>query len=241
MFLSAILVFLATTTLYVLPVNAACNSATGKHNFSKWRTEKKATIFETGISIRECEKCLKIELKTIPKKKATKNEKAAIKTVNTFYSAAQKYNTQKMGSTLSKKTKLSVLVDKNLINYVRSKNKKLKYKITGIKQSGKKATVTVECDYISAYFPFYKALVDLTLYCENHPNISNSARLKYFYQRILKYDNKKSNSLYSERDKVKIKLVKEKGKWKIDKPSKKVMDIIHCQYESAYRDWLNGC
>lgn len=59
---------------------------TTEHDFSSWKTSKKATIFKAGKQMRKCKTCSKTEYKTIPKLKSSvklKKSQVALKAGST--------------------------------------------------------------------------------------------------------------------------------------------------------------
>ena len=81
------------------------------HVFSNWKVSEKATKFSEGTLSRYCIYCDEEEYKTIPKKKMTKAEKKVKKVVDSFYSAAKKYDVKKMRKCFVRGSDLKVFVE----------------------------------------------------------------------------------------------------------------------------------
>ena len=123
-------------------------------------------------------------------------------------------------------------------NFVRKSNKKnLKYVITSIKLNGKKkATVRVSCKYQDCYDIFYRCMEDVVNYVIKTGDTRDLVLDKYQYNRAIKY-NKKYKKKYAYKT-VTLNMQKVGGNWKIVSLNNGLIDVIHCNYNRAYKDYF---
>lgn len=205
------------------------------HVMGNWKITKKPTKYQTGIQKRYCSACDYEESKTIPKLKINTKEKNIIKTINNFYSAAKNYNVQKIRSCFIKGSDFKAFVEmKEMAKFCKKHNKKIKYEIKSISIKGSKATVKVRCTYPDADLAIYDAMEDNMYYFFYHPNASDRTFLKAVYKDILYY-SKYIYGIPLENVTVTFPMQKKGNSWKIQKTNLKMIDSVHCGYESAYR------
>lgn len=209
---------------------------TGQHAFKKWQIDKKATVSSNGLKSRYCSVCYYEETKVIPKIKVSKNGKKIVNTINTFYSAARKYNVSKMRSCFLDKKKVKVFEEfKEMAKFCRKYNKKIKHEVLSVKINGTKATAKVRCSYQDAYFAIAKAMEDNMYYFLYYPNATGDEFRKTVYKDILFYLRFDNTEMFENEATITFELCKKGKFWKIKKPTMKIYDSIHCGYESAFR------
>ena len=205
------------------------------HVFSNWKVSEKATKFSEGTLSRYCIYCDEEEYKTIPKKKMTKAEKKVKKVVDSFYSAAKKYDVKKMRKCFVRGSDLKVFVEyKQMASFCKKYNKRLRYEFRSLSVKRNRATVKVYCRYPDASFAVEKALIENKYYFLDYPDDSAADFRNAVYKDILfNIDYDDDFSLWGET--ITFKLVKKGSSWKIEKPNFKMTDSINCGYESGYK------
>lgn len=211
------------------------------HDWDEWECIREATGFQTGKYQRECFNCETIQNKTTPilstVKTKNKSGKEIKKSVAQFWNAAQKYDIEKMKKCFVKKTNSFFERKKYTRNFIRKSNKKnLKYVITSIKQKGTKATVKVSCKYQNCYDIFFRSLNDTVNYMMKTGDTRELTVDKYQCERIKKYD-KKYKKKYSYKT-LTLKMKKVGKKWKIISFNSGINDVIHCNYNKAYKNYF---
>lgn len=207
------------------------------HIFSKWKVSEKATKFSKGEALRYCINCGEEEYKTIPKKKMTKAEKNVKKVIDTFYSAAKKYDVKKMQQCFVQGSDLKAFIElKDMASFCKKYNKRIRYKFRSLSIKKNKATVKIYCTYPDASLAIENALRNNMYYFAYHPYASDQDLLKAVYKDMLFNIRHGGESFFSLEDvAITFKLVKKGSSWKIEKPNLQIHDSINCGYESAYR------
>lgn len=158
-------------------------------------------------------------------------------TVKKFYNAAKVYNAPRMKSCFVNPDDLKAFVTmKEMANYCRKQNKKLKYTIRSTKVKGKSATVKVRCTYKNAYDAMYYSFDDAVFYKLIHPYCSERELQINQYKELL--SNVKIFGVPMNTKTITLNLKKVNGKWKISKVTRSILDSINCNYESAYQDYF---
>lgn len=211
--------------------------AAGKHAWGKWKTTQKATILTTGKKIRTCKTCSKQQSESIPKIKATKNEKQLLSSVSAFFSYAKTYDTTKIKNCFQSPEKVSLFITKKYTaKFIRSCNKNLKYSIKSVSVKGSSATVKVQCRFVNAYNIHLNSINDLTNYIYSHPGKSSDYLDKVQYKRELKW-YKDFGKEYST-ETLTLNYIKVNGKWKIKKFTNSLKNVIHGNYQKAYDEYF---
>ena len=158
-------------------------------------------------------------------------------TVKKFYNAAKVYNAPRMKSCFVNPSDMKAFIEnKEMAKFCRKQNKKLEYSIRSTKVRGKNATVKVRCTYADAYYHIYFACGDVISYNLLYPQCTPEGLRRYQYERVL--SNVDDLGIYTNTKTITLNLKKVKGKWKISNATRKIMDSVNCNYESAYQDYF---
>ncbi len=155
-------------------------------------------------------------------KTSAKTINAVNKVVKTYFNAQKKGKLATMDKCLYKPrlgSYGSTYIDKFLKKY----NKKLTYKITSTRVSGKNATVKVKCTYQSAYNLYMNSIFDLAL--KQPEALENSLSTTVALSSYMK-TNLKAYPPKSKTTTLTIKLVKKSGTWKIKTLSKSMQNVL---------------
>lgn len=173
---------------------------------------------------------------------ASSQSKQAKKVVTNFFKYSKEYNTSKIKSCFVSPQKVSLFVTKKYsAKFFRDTNKKyLDYDILSATAKKGTATVKVRCKYYDAYEIFQQTYNDVVNYIFWHPKASSSATDKYQYKQMAEYKKLFLGTFgptYSVK-KLTFNLKKTKAGWKITSYTKGMNDVIHCNYKSAYDDYI---
>lgn len=178
------------------------------------------------------------------------------KTVKNFFKYAKQLNCKKMQSCVTsdcKETVGGLEVTPALTDYMKKRNKSLSYSIKSVKVSGKTATVKVKCKYLNSENAYVKMLEEMFTKLlsdieagKDYSNYSEEEQGKVIDELIEKSlaNNPKAYETKYKTKTFNIKLKKVRGKWKISKIDKNLLDAITSNYQSAgekyFESWVNA-
>lgn len=159
------------------------------------------------------------------------------KTVNGYAKACRNYNLKKAKSYIhmNKKSKFYYIADSTWNKYIKKAQKSFHVEITNIRINGDTAYVNIDYGGLDMY-----ECITSAWRTELHEKgkISTERFKKYVIDEF-KYALKHKDDSYFEYF-MTIKLTKKKGKWKIDKPSKKIIRLYDGGATEALRDIVNN-
>lgn len=159
------------------------------------------------------------------------------KSVNGYIKACRTYNLKKAKSYIhmNKNSKFYYIADANWNKYIKKAQKSFHAEITDIRINGNTALVDINYGGLSMYDCITSAW-------RNELHEKGKINTKRFNKNIIyefKYALKHKDDSYFEYF-MTLKLVKKKGKWKIDKPTKKIIRLFDGGATEALRDITNN-
>lgn len=209
----------------------------GGHKFGKWRTIQKSTIFKYGKKAQYCSRCDYRKTKRIPKLKKSKAQTQVISMMKNYFSAAKKYNTSKLKSFYLTPSKAKLFIQKKYTaKFIRKYNKYLKYDFKSVSIKGNSATVKVSCRYYDATNTFYNSMDDMFKYILRNGGKTTGKEDYIQYKSMVRW-NKYFGKEYTTKT-ITFKLRKRGGKWKIQTQTQAILNMLHCNYQTAYNDYF---
>lgn len=176
-------------------------------------------------------------------------------TVEKFFSASQKLDTETMASTIVPSNKKDIediknmmskeqypaeqiAMYENLLGYVKGNAAKITYKVTGSEINGDKAIVTVDCKYVDVG-PVIKATMGILMAKFTSMALSGTQITEEQTNQMLVDTFKQQVNLVSETYKettVKVSCVKQNNTWYISEANEEMKDVILSGFISASKD-----
>ncbi|WP_099466922.1 nuclear transport factor 2 family protein [Konateibacter massiliensis] len=172
---------------------------------------------------------------------AAASDKTKVKTtVNNYFKAAKKYDVKKMNKYVKNTDDYDpseLYAYSAFRNYIKTRNKSLNYSVQKVAVKGSNATVTVKCKYLDSSKTYEQAFTNLLLFAIiNYDKDYSEKELLREFNTIFKLTIKDNKSAYAKKYKTKtfkIKLVKEKGSWKINKMTYDLANSVTANFYKA--------